>query len=392
MRVPEFTPVFEQDEIRAVLETFEDNWLTEGKKTRELEEKLAEFFGCRRVLMMPNGTLALFAALKVLGIGPGDEVIVPDFTFFATASSVILTGAKPVLVDVDEFDFNISVNSAERSLSERTRAILPVHMYGQSCDLAAVTALARRYNLKVVEDAAQGMGVTFGRKHVGTFGDIGCLSFFADKTMTTGEGGALLVNDDALALECQYFKNQGRLHRGTFVHDRVGYNFRVTDLQAAVGVAQLRRVRGTIEKKIAMRSMYEKRLAGVPGVVFPRENGFGQAVPFRVNILVRDPHGLQDFLKERGIGSRRFFYPLHLQPSLNSTNCVVRETPVVSRRLFDRGLALPTSVNLTPEDIEFVCQTVEEFQASTCASDAVETVLSGAGPHREGTTRVAISS
>lgn len=150
MRIPEFSPHFGKDEVFRVLETLEDNWLTEGRKTEQLEAVLAEYFGCRRVVMVPNGTLAIFAALKVLGIGPGDEVIVPDLTFFGSASAVVLTGAKPVFADVGAHDFNIDASAAEACLSERTKAIMPVHLYGQSCDLPAVTALAKRHKRFVV--------------------------------------------------------------------------------------------------------------------------------------------------------------------------------------------------------------------------------------------------
>lgn len=187
MRIPEFDPLIEKEEVFQVLATLESNWLTEGSKTRQLEEMLAEYCGCKRVIMMPNGTLALFAALKVLGIGHGDEVIVPDFTFFGSASAVVLAGARPVFVDVDEYDFNISVTSAEAALSEHTKAIMPVHIYGQSCDMLSVMRLAEQHRLFVVEDADQGLGVSFGDKHVGTFGDIGCMSFFADKASRYAE-------------------------------------------------------------------------------------------------------------------------------------------------------------------------------------------------------------
>jgi len=362
MQIPEFSPVLHKEELFAVLETIEDNWITEGKKTESLQAALAEYTGARHVIMVPNGTLAIFAALKVLGIGPGDEVLVPDFTFFGTASAVILTGAKPVLVDVDEYDFNISVASAEASIGERTRAILPVHVYGQAADMHAVTTLAKRHNLLVVEDAAQGMGVTFGNSHVGTLGDIGCISFFADKTMTMGEGGALLVNDDELARECVYFKNQGRLHRGSFVHERVGYNFRITDLQAAIGLAQFDRLEATIAQKLALRTAYYERLSGCPGVRFARDNGFGDVVPFRVNILVDDPEALSQYLKQRGVATRRFFYPIHLQPCLTNENCTVRHKPVSSIRLFQQGLMLPSGLDLQEEQVEYVCSMIEAFQ------------------------------
>lgn len=364
MHIPEFNPVIEKEEVFQVLETLEDNWLTEGKKTHQLEAMLAEYCGCKRVVMVPNGTLALFAALKVLGVGPGDEVIVPDFTFFGSASAVVLTGAKPVFVDVDEYDFNIDVTAAEASISERTTTIMPVHMYGQPCDMLSLMQFADRNNLYVVEDAAQGLGVTFGNKHVGTFGEIGCMSFFADKTMTTGEGGALLVNDDDLVNKCIHFKNQGRLKRGTFVHQHMGYNFRITDLQAAIGIAQFKRVAQNIERKRAIRAVYYERLQGCQGVRLPADNGFGEVVPFRTNILVDDPEGLSKFLAERDIASRRFFYPLHRQPAFNGGNSVVRQRPVYSVRLFETGLMLPSGLDLTESQIEHVCDCVREFQES----------------------------
>ena len=364
MHIPEFNPVIEKEEVFQVLETLEDNWLTEGKKTHQLEAMLAEYCGCKRVVMVPNGTLALFAALKVLGVGPGDEVIVPDFTFFGSASAVVLTGAKPVFVDVDEYDFNIDVTAAEASISERTTAIMPVHMYGQPCDMLSLMQFADRNNLYVVEDAAQGLGVTFGNKHVGTFGEIGCMSFFADKTMTTGEGGALLVNDDDLVNKCIHFKNQGRLKRGTFVHQHMGYNFRITDLQAAIGIAQFKRVAQNIERKRVIRAVYYERLQGCQGVRLPADNGFGEVVPFRTNILVDDPEGLSKFLAERDIASRRFFYPLHRQPAFNGGNSVVRQRPVYSVRLFETGLMLPSGLDLTESQIEHVCDCVREFQES----------------------------
>ena len=365
MRIRQFDPHLGEEEIVKVLETLKDNWLTEGPKTAELEQRLREYTGAKHVLMVPNGTLGLFVALKVLGLGPGDEVLVPDFTFFGSASAVILTGAKPVFVDVRSEDFNIDMAAARHCLSEATRAIMPVHIFGQTCDMNQVMSFALEYGLKVVEDAAQGIGVRCSGQHVGTFGDIGCISFFADKTITTGEGGALLVNDDEVADRCMYFKNQGRLHRGSFIHTHVGYNFRITDLQAAVGVAQMNRLDYIIERKHKMLELYRQLLADCPGVMFPRPNGLGDFVPFRINILLDDPEALQDFLEHEGIAARRFFYPLHLQPSLNRTNSVVRRKPVESLQAFKRGLSLPSGINLGQDQIARVCKAINEFAAAS---------------------------
>ena len=369
MSINEFTPNLGPTEISKVVQVLEDNWITEGKCTRMLEQRLAAYFDCKHVLMVPNGTLALFAALKVLGVGPGDEVIVPDFTFFGSASAVELTGATPVLVDVDLETGNIDIEAAEAAMSDRVKAIMPVHIFGRACDMEAVTAFKHRHDLLMVEDAAQGMGVRYRGQHVGTFGEVGCLSFFADKTMTTGEGGALLINDDTLAERAMYFKNQGRLHRGTFVHDQIGYNFRITDLQAAIGLAQFDRLGETIARKHDMLQQYTLGLQGCPGVQLPQHVGDTQSVPFRVTMLVDDPAGLADYLREAGIATRRFFYPLHLQPGLAGI-AITRRTPVNSMHLFEAGLMLPSGLQLSADDVEMVCQAVWAYQTRHAPAEA----------------------
>ncbi|MCH7702087.1 MAG: DegT/DnrJ/EryC1/StrS family aminotransferase [Planctomycetes bacterium] len=369
MKVQQFSPSVGQQEVFNLLDTLRDNWMTEGKWTARLEAMIRDRCGCSYALMVPNGTLALFAALKVLGIGPGDEVLVPDFTFFGSASAVALTGAKPVLVDVRASDFTMDPGAAERSIGPATRCIMPVHIYGQTCDMAALTKLAQGHDLLMVEDAAQGMGVTCGDRHVGTFGDIGCMSFFADKTITTGEGGVLLVNDQELAERCMYFKNQGRLERGSFVHPQMGYNFRITDMQAAIGVAQFERIDAVIARKREIVDLYREHLAAAPGIEWPADNGLGQTVPFRANILVDHAERLADFLSTKDIQARRFFYPLHRQPSLNADNAVVRETPKQSVRLFERGLSLPSSPDITTEEIRYVCSSITDFLGTAARPD-----------------------
>jgi len=360
--IQSFNPNFEKEEILNIIQTISDNWVTEGKKTEELEKRLAEYFKCKRVLMMPNGTLAIFAALKICGIKPGDEVIVPDFTFFGTASAAILAGGIPVLVDVNKSDFNIDVSKLKESLSSKTKFIVPVHIYGQSCNMTEVMNFAKENNLTVVEDAAQGMGVTFGEQHVGTFGKIGCMSFFADKTITTGgEGGCLIINDEKLIDESIYFKNQGRLHRGTFIHTHMGYNFRITDLQSAIGLAQFNRLDQIIKRKKEIQKMYYDRLSNCKKVYIPEDNKFGRSVPFRVCILTDNAKSLADFLKECEINTRTFFYPLHMQPVLDSTNSIVRKTPIVSVSLFDKGLCLPSSISITDDEIRYICDCIIKF-------------------------------
>jgi perosamine synthetase len=361
MKVEQFAPFLGDEEIASVSGVLKANWITEGEKTRTLEGMLQEYCGVKHAVMLPNGTLALFVGLKILGVGPGDEVVVPDFTFVGSATSVVLTGAKPVFCDVNLDDFNMNFDNLKRCISKNTKAIMPVHIYGQPANMGPIMDLASEHGFRVIEDAAQGMGVTYNGKHTGTIGDLGCISFYADKTLTTGEGGAVITDDDELARKCRFFKNQGRAERGSFIHSEIGYNFRITDLQAAVGVVQMTKIAEIIEKKLRNESLYKRFLADVGAVEFPKVTSFGSRVPFRVNIQVEDPENLGAFLTARGVGVRRFFYPLHKQPCFNPSNSVIRERPVNSLEVFSRGLSLPSAVSLTEKDIKYVCDTIEEF-------------------------------
>ena len=354
--IPQFEPWLGEEELAQVAETIRANWITGGEKVRQFERKIAELCGVKHAIAVCNGTIALYVGLKVLGIGEGDEVIVPDFTFIASANAVVMTGAAPVFVDIDAKTLNIDPECAEKAITSKTKAIMPVHIYGQSADMEAIGEIAKRHGLFVIEDAAQGIGVTYKSKPVGGFGEVGCLSFYADKTITTGEGGMVLTNDDELARKCLILKHQGRTGRGIYFHEYIGYNFRLTDLQAAVGLAQLLKLPTIIERKKRNERLYRKLLKDVEGVGFPYIDPRGFNVPFRINILVDNPQPLQEFLEREGVGSRRFFYPLHLQPCYN----VNRQFPNAVRA-YKRGLSLPSGVTLAEEQIEYVCEKIKQF-------------------------------
>jgi len=357
--IPQFEPWLGDEELALVAETIKANWITGGPKVKEFEKRIGELCQVKHAIAASNGTLALYVGLKALGIGPGDEVIVPDFTFIASANAVVMAGGTPVFVDVDAKTFNISPECTEKALTQKTKAIMPVHIYGQSADMEAICAIAKKHNLYIIEDAAQGIGVSFKGKPVGGFGEVGCLSFYADKTMTTGEGGMVLTDDDKLAEKCLILKHQGRTGRGFYFHEHIGYNFRLTDLQAAVGLAQLTKLPTIIERKKRNEKLYKDLLADVKGVKFPYIDPRGFNVPFRINILVDNPTGLSDFLNKEGIGSRQFFYPLHLQPCYN-----IKGDFPNSIKAYETGLSLPSSVTLTQEQIEYVCQKIREYMGN----------------------------
>ncbi len=354
--IPQFEPWIGEEELAQITDTIRSNWITGGKKTREFESKIAELCGVKHAIAICNGTLALYVGLKILGIGEGDEVIVPDFTFIASANAVVMAGAKPVLVDVDEKTFNIDPERTEKAITPETKAIMPVHIYGQSADMDKICEIAENHGLYIIEDAAQGIGVTFNGKPVGGFGHVGCLSFYADKTMNTGEGGMVLTDDDELAEKCLILKHQGRTGRGIYFHEHIGYNFRLTDLQSAVGLAQLSKLPTIIERKKKNERLYRENLVDVDGIEFPYVDSRCFNVPFRINILVGAPQALSDLLNKEGIGSRQFFYPLHMQPCYN----VNGEFPN-SIRAYERGLSLPSAVTLTEDEITYICEKIKFF-------------------------------
>ena len=216
--------------------------------------------------MAPNGTLGLFLALLALDLPCDSEILIPSFTFYASATAAIFAGLRPVFVDADRATFNLDIGSLEHLVTDRTRAIMPVHVYGHSAPMDEIVDFATRHRLVVLEDAAQAYGVHYRGRHAGTWGDAGVISFFADKTITTGEGGVVLTNDTQLYERLRLLRNQGRLTSGTFVHDSLGMNFRVTDLQSAVGNAQLRKLPGLIASKRANHDRYAANLADVPGL------------------------------------------------------------------------------------------------------------------------------
>lgn len=357
-KIPYYTSWIGEEELAEVTEVIRDNWISEGPKTRRFEQQLAERFQVKHALAVSNATAGLVISMTALGIGQGDEVIAPTFTFIASTNAIRLAGATPVLVDVDPKTFTIDPAAAERAITPRTKAILPVHIYGHPADMDQVLDLAQRRGLRVVEDAAQGMGVRFNGRPVGSFGDLSVVSFFADKAITIGEGGLVMTNSDALNRELLMLKNDGRLERGIYFHDRIGYNFRISDLQAAVGLGQLKKLDVILERKRRNEELYRTHLAGIAGIEFPYRDPRAYVVPHRSNLLVDDPEGLVRHLAKNGIGSRRFYFPVHKQPIYQ-----VQGSFPVADRLYARGLSLPSAPTLTDDQVEFVAHSVRQYFA-----------------------------
>jgi len=361
-KIFQIQPYFDQSEIKNLEKAIKTGWITEGPFSKEFLQSLKDFTGARYATLANNGTLGLFLSLLAIDMKQGDEVIVPDFTFNASASSIAFTGAKPVFVDINPDDLQIDTAQIEKAITENTRAIMPVHIYGQSCDMDPIVEIANKYHLKLVEDAAQGYGVLYKGRHTGTIGDVGMISFFADKTITTGEGAVVLTSDEDIYNKLKMLRNQGRTHSGTFIHPELGMNFRMTDLQCALGVAQVKKFE-TIEKiKAKNHQIYETCLKEVPEIEFIKTNDFSSFVPFRVNVKVPGLEELIEHLEKKGIQTRRMFYPLHRQPCFSYLNYGEDEFPA-SNEAYRKGMSLPIHCGLEENDIKYICSSIKEFYA-----------------------------
>ncbi len=358
--LPQIEPWIDETELKEVTEVIKSTWITEGKKTEEFEGMMKQLTGAKHVIAYANGTLALYASLIAAGIKPGDEVLVPDLTFIASANSIIMAGAKPVFVDVDKKTFCIDAEMAEGKITGKTMAIMPVHLYGQSADMDKVMPFAKRHGLKVIEDAAESIGAKFRGKHTGTFGDIGIISFYGNKIVTTAEGAVVLTDDSKLAEKVYRLKNHGRKEKGVFIHEQIGYNFSFTDVLAAIGVAQLKKFPKIAKRKNELRRLYEEQLKDVIEFTYVDERT--SLVHWFVNVLADDAGKLAEFLKTKGIQTRRFFYPLHMQPCYSGMR---QEGPFGNTEYaYQHGLSLPSSVTLKDEQVVEVCRAIRAYKAS----------------------------
>ncbi len=370
-KILQFAPFVNMVEYEALRGCFEENWLTEGPRSGRFVDRLRSLMGVEHACLAPNGTLALYLGLRALGIGPGDDVVVPDFTFLGSASAVQMTGARPVFCDIDRLTLQTTAEHVRAALTPATRAIMPVHIYGMCCDMDPILDLARERSLMVIEDAAQAVGVFYRDRHAGTLGHVGCFSFFADKTITTGEGGLVITNDDKLHDRLRYLRNQGRIDRGTFIHPEVGYNFRMTDLQAAIGLAQLEKLEEIRRRKNNILARYHEALDPVDEIRFIQVTAGSTYLPFRVAIYAERAMDLMQHLDAQGVQTRTFFYPLHRQPGFRN---LLQSTDDGSLLLddarypgaiyaYENGVCLPSYPGLPMEDLDFVNKCIREFYA-----------------------------
>ena len=371
MIIPQVRPFLGQDEADAASRAILENWITEGPRSAELSAALNAYISVPHGVFAPNGTLALALGLMALGIEAGDEVLIPDCTFIGSANAVIMLGAVPIFTDVDPVHYQIDLSDADRLVTARTKAVMPVHLYGTSCDMAAVMEFAARHGLKVIEDAAQSIGVTYAGRHVGGIGDVGCFSFFADKTMVMGEGGYVTCRDEAVFDRLRLLRNQGRFDRGSFIHPMIGFNFRITDIQAAIGLVQFRKLDRIIDSKAQVYRWYQEMLADMPQITMLGAEKSSNLVPFRCVLIARDAHGLMRHLDSRGIQTRGFFYPLHKQPCFDENSRWRQGTahpPSLEDAAypnaisgFNNGVCLPIYPDLSRDEVAYIASEIRSF-------------------------------
>ncbi|HTW96843.1 MAG TPA: DegT/DnrJ/EryC1/StrS family aminotransferase [Candidatus Methylomirabilis sp.] len=354
--INQMEPWYGEEEKAAVAEYLNSGgWLMEFKKTRELEKMISDFTGAKFCSVVANGTVSLFIALKAIGIEKDDEVIVPDFTMIATPNAVVLAGAKPVLVDVDE-SICLDPDKVAAAITSKTKAVMHVSINGRAGKLKELRELCRGKGLVLLEDAAQSLGSFFQGKHLGTYGVIGSFSFSVPKIITMGQGGALITDDEELYKKICKIKDFGRVSGGVDIHDEFGWNFKFTDLQAVFGIAQMKKLAGRVERKKQIGKLYQKLLSDIPSVKTVATD-FAEVPPWFVEILVPEPEKLRDYLKSRGIGTRVFYPAIHTQKIYRYVQGDFPQADYFGRH----GLWLPSASNLSDEEISRVVQTIREF-------------------------------
>ena len=351
--IPVYAPFVGDREKEYVLEALESTWISsKGEFLDRFEREFAAFAGAAHGVAAANGTVSLHLAFAALGIGPGDEVVVPTLTYVASVNAIAYTGATPVFVDADPVTWNLDPARLEAAITPRTKAIEVVHLYGHPAEMDPILAIAARHGIPVVEDAAEAHGALYRGRPVGSLGTVGSFSFFGNKIITTGEGGMLVTDDADLAARARHLRGQGVSPVRTYWHDEIGFNYRMTNIAAAIGCAQLERVEQTLAAKREIARWYRTRLDGVPGVGLRRDADWASPVHWMVCVLVepliRDP--LIASLAARGIDTRPFFYPAHTLPMYRTD-----ATFPVAERLGASGLNLPSWPGLTEAQVDEVC-------------------------------------
>jgi perosamine synthetase len=360
-------PDITDKEIGAVCEVLRSPYLSLGPKLREFESAFTDYIGIKRAIAVNSGTSGLFLCASALGIGPGDEVITTPFTFIASATSIMMTGARPVFVDIDPANLNIDPAKIESAITESTKAILPVEIFGNPAGMDKVCQIAQKHNLPVIEDSCEALGSALYGKKVGTFGTMSVFGFYPNKQITTGEGGMILTDDDELADLCLSLRNQGRAKDDSWLaHERLGYNFRLSDINCALGIAQLARIEQIKARRKQVAKWYQEMLADDQRIIVPAEpdgcdmSWFVFVVRLAENYTLEQRDRVLQQMLERQIQVSNYFPPVHLQPFMHNRFEYQKGDFPVAEKTSQSTIALPFYNNLTKDDVAVVCRVFRE--------------------------------
>ncbi|MCG2721193.1 MAG: DegT/DnrJ/EryC1/StrS family aminotransferase [Thermodesulfovibrionales bacterium] len=364
--IPVCEPLVTEREIELVLDCLKTGWISSaGEYIDQFEKGWASYCKMPYGIAVSNGTTALQIAVRLLDLKPGEEVIMPAFTIISCAQAVTYCGGIPVLVDSDPRNWQMDFAQIESRVTPRTRAIMVVHIYGHPADMDPILAIAKKYGLMVIEDAAEAHGAEYKGQKCGGFGDISVFSFYANKLITTGEGGMVLTKNAELSERARSLRNLCFQKKQRFLHEELGYNFRLTNIQAALGVAQLERIKEIVDRKRAIARYYTKRFADIPGLEFPREEPWAKSVYWVYGVVLNENLGMDAAelalrLAGRGVETRPFFLGMHKQPVFQKMGLFLDEHYPNSERLARRGLYLPNGLAMEEQTIEQVCCAVRE--------------------------------
>ncbi len=369
MSVRKFIPISEPDigneELENVVDAVKSGWISsKGHYITDFEESFSTFVGTKHGVSTTNGTTALHLALTAIGIGPGDKVIVPNFTFISPVNTILYNHATPVLVDSNKLYWNLDPQEVEALIDEETKAIIVVHLYGHPADMNPIMKIARKHDLNVIEDCAEAHGATYNGKNIGTFGDVSCFSFYGNKIITTGEGGICLTDNDELADRMRMLRDHGMRPNNRYWHDEIGFNYRMTNIQAAIGLAQVSKIDHQIEKRRKLAKAYAENLHDVEGLALHPEMSWAKGVYWLYSVLVKtnkknvSRDRLSRILSDKGVDNRRFFYPAGMMPPYKEY--VGKRSFPVSAELSNTGMNLPSSSSVTTEEIEYIARIIRE--------------------------------
>lgn len=366
--IPVANPEIGEEELENVIRVVKSGWIgSKGNFLKIFERDFASYIGVRHAIAVSNGTAALHLALVALGIGVGDEVLVPDLTFASPANMVILSGARPIFVDVSKDYWCIDPEDARKKITRKTRAIIVVHIYGHPAKMDEIIELAEEYDLYIIEDCAEAHGAEFKNKKVGSLGTVGCFSFYANKIITTGEGGMVVTNSDKLAEKIRILRDHGMKNKRRYWHEVIGFNYRMTNLQAAIGVAQLRKIDKLIKRKIEIAKIYRDILGNVKGITLHPSMRWAKCVYWLYSILIdKEKYGMSRDklvakLKKYKVETRRFFYPLHIMPPYKQYLPSDKLSFPNSEMLSMKGLNLPSGPKISDEKVTYVAELIRKW-------------------------------